>query len=87
MVKQKDRIVNKELGAEIYKNLLDSARAEGINRFSTGAIISEGKRVLLFRREKNDFLGGIYEVPGGTVEEGESIKDCLKRGLKILLSF
>ena len=30
MVKQKDRIVNKELGAEIYKNLLDSARASYI---------------------------------------------------------
>jgi 8-oxo-dGTP diphosphatase len=79
MAKQKNHVVKKELAEGFYQNLLDSARTEGITRFSVGAVISEGKKVLLFRREKNDFLGGIYEVPGGTLEKGESIKGCLKR--------
>lgn len=70
------------LGKDFYKKLLKMATSEGINRFSVGAVISEGGKILLFRREKNDFLGGIYEIPGGGVEEGESLVDCLKREIR-----
>ena len=63
MAKQKNHVVKKELAEGFYQNLLDSARTEGITRFSVGAVISEGKKVLLFRREKNDFLGGYLRSP------------------------
>jgi 8-oxo-dGTP diphosphatase len=73
---------NNNLNTSFYTQLLTSAKQEGIKRFSTGALIFEGKKVLLFRRAKNDFLGGIYEVPGGSLEEGESLKECLQREIE-----
>jgi 8-oxo-dGTP diphosphatase len=69
-------------GENFYMKLLKAATSDGINRFSVGAVISKGKKVLLFRREKNDFLGGIYEIPGGGIEEGETLVDCIKREIK-----
>ena len=40
------------------------------------------KKVLLVRRRKDDFLGGIYEFPGGMLEAGEGIEDALIREVR-----
>ena len=37
------------------------------------------RKVLLVRRREDDFLGGVYEFPGGVVEEGEGLADALIR--------
>src|SRR5713101_2513854 len=40
------------------------------------------EKVLLVRRRDDDFLGGIYEFPGGKVEEGEGLADALIREVR-----
>ena len=51
----------------------DKAAKEGITHISTGvAVVNDGK-ILLVRRSIDDFLGGYYELPGGGVDDGETI--------------
>ena len=40
------------------------------------------EKVLLVRRREDDFLGGVYEFPGGVVEEGEGLADALIREVR-----
>ena len=44
-------------------------------------IISKGK-VLLARRRRGDSHEGCWEFPGGAVEAGETVEECLVRELK-----
>ena len=62
--------------------MIEEAKQDGIGRYGVCAIISENQRVLLVRRRGDDFLGGVYEFPGGTVEAGEGLSDALSRELK-----
>ncbi|MGB9723782.1 MAG: A/G-specific adenine glycosylase [Chloroflexia bacterium] len=45
----------------------------------TAAVIEQEGRVLLAQRHPDDLLGGLWEFPGGTREEGETLEACLKR--------
>jgi len=47
----------------------------------TAAILVEGDRVLIAQRPPEDRLAGLWEFPGGKVEEGEAPQDCLAREL------
>ncbi len=49
------------------------------HRQVTAAVVGQGGRVLLAQRHPNDLLGGLWEFPGGTREEGETLEACLKR--------
>ncbi len=74
-----------------YKALIENATKESIKRFVVGGIIKrtiigkgplEGKsieQILILKRHINDFLPGIYELPSGRVEEGETLKGALFR--------
>ncbi|MCX7626218.1 MAG: (deoxy)nucleoside triphosphate pyrophosphohydrolase [Candidatus Sumerlaeaceae bacterium] len=42
-------------------------------------IARQGQCVLIAQRRKGDFLGGMWEFPGGKVESGETPPDALKR--------
>ena len=44
-------------------------------------VISDGK-VLLARRKRGDSHQGYWEFPGGVVEAGETIEECLVRELR-----
>ena len=46
------------------------------------AIIVERGRVLLTQRKRGSHLEGMWEFPGGKVEEGEDPKDALARELR-----
>ena len=48
----------------------------------TGAIIQNDKNFLIGRRGKDEKSAGMWEFPGGKLEEGESPKECIKRELK-----
>jgi 8-oxo-dGTP diphosphatase len=48
----------------------------------TAAIAIDKGRILLARRSQNEKLSGYWEFPGGKVEKGESLQDCLKKELK-----
>ena len=52
----------------------------------TGAIIQQGKTFLIARRGPNEKSSGKWEFPGGKLEEGESLQECIKRELKEELS-
>ena len=62
-----------------YEDLVRSAQKESINRFVVGAVIIEKGKVLLLQRPKEDFRGGIYELPSGKVEREEKLDTALRR--------
>jgi len=48
----------------------------------TAAIIQNEDKYFIARRGPTEKLSGYWEFPGGKVEEGESLIDCLRRELK-----
>jgi len=46
------------------------------------AIVRRRGRILLCQRRAGDTFGGYWEFPGGKVEPGESLEDCLRRELR-----
>lgn len=61
--------------------LIDEAEKEGIHSFAVVGGVVRDRKVLLVRRSLDDFLGGIWELPGGGVDADESIHDALRREL------
>ena len=55
------------------------ADEDGIKRYVVAAVIVDESRVLLLQRPEDDFMGGIYEIPGGKVEAGETLDTALLR--------
>jgi len=51
-------------------------------RIVTAALLVIEGRVLVARRPDRDSLAGLWEFPGGKLEEGESEKTCLARELR-----
>jgi len=47
----------------------------------TAGIIRKNSGILLAQRKKSDFAGGLWEFPGGKLEPGESLRECLRREL------
>jgi 8-oxo-dGTP diphosphatase len=45
------------------------------------AVIIEDGRLLLARRARGEKLAGMWELPGGKVEPGETVQECLVREL------
>ena len=48
----------------------------------TAAILINNGLVLIAKRRSTDRLASKWEFPGGTVEEGETPEECLKREMK-----
>jgi A/G-specific adenine glycosylase len=55
------------------------ARAETPHYTVTAAVIERGDQLLIARRPQNGLLGGLWEFPGGKLEDGETLEACLKR--------
>ncbi len=47
----------------------------------TAAVIVEDGQMLLVRRAPSESLAGYWELPGGKLEDGESLESCLEREL------
>ncbi len=63
-------------------SIFEEARREGVRSYGVSGIIMRDEKVLLVRRREDDFLGGIYEFPGGKVEDGEGLADALIREVR-----
>lgn len=48
----------------------------------TAALIRRGNTVLIARRSDQDDLAGLWEFPGGKIEDGESPEVCLSREIQ-----
>ncbi|HMP72013.1 MAG TPA: A/G-specific adenine glycosylase [Kiritimatiellia bacterium] len=46
-----------------------------------GVIVDQRGRILIARRNEKAMLGGLWEFPGGGVEEGETLPQCIAREL------
>jgi 8-oxo-dGTP diphosphatase len=68
--------------ADFYEALAEIAFRECIQKIVMGGVIINQKKFLLLERKADDFMGGIFELPSGKVEEGESLKDALYREVK-----
>lgn len=45
-------------------------------------IWNDQSEILIDRRRKEGLLGGLWEFPGGKIEPGETIEDCIKREIR-----
>lgn len=65
-----------------YKKLLDQAKKDLIEKIVVGAILVKEEKILLLERPKDDFMGGIFELPSGNLEKGEHLSEGLIREIK-----
>ncbi|MEV6274809.1 NUDIX domain-containing protein [Nocardia sp. NPDC051832] len=65
----------------IERDLRATARAEGITDFVVGVAVFRDRKLLVVRRVPDSYYGGMYELPGGGVESGESFTECVEREL------
>ena len=64
-----------------FEELRVGAIAEGIDRFVVGVIVPCDGKILILQRPADDFMPGIYELPSGKVEPGETLSDAIAREL------
>lgn len=64
----------------LLDDLSRAAERDGIEKTVVGAVIADPNgHVLLLRRTADDYLGGLWELPSGGVDPGESLIEALRR--------
>ena len=64
--------------------------ARPLIQVATGLLLNRKGEVLISQRHPSDFLGGLWEFPGGKQDEGENLAECVVRefleevGLKVV---
>ena len=68
---------------KFYDLLIEKGKEDGIIKNVVGAILlNEKNEILVMTRKKDDFMGGIDELPSGNMESGENIYEALCREVK-----
>jgi len=70
------------LDVSIFEYLTTLADAQGVEQCVVGAIVHHEGTVLLLKRTKDDFMGGVWELPSGKVELDEAPDKALIREVK-----
>ncbi|WP_280369806.1 NUDIX domain-containing protein [Nocardia wallacei] len=66
----------------LIKTLTTDVAGDGVQQLVVGGVVQHAGRVLLLQRPEDDFMGGIWELPSGKVESGESLDHALIREVK-----
>lgn len=61
------------------KQLVATAQQDGVQKLVVGAVIRKDGKFLLLERMPSDFMGGLVELPSGTVDAGEDLLTALAR--------
>lgn len=67
---------------EFISKLISTAIHEHVQKLSVGAALLYNSKLLILKRNPDDFMPNIYELPGGGLEGEESLLDALKRELR-----
>lgn len=68
---------------KFYDLLVEKAKEEGIVKTVVGGIVMDSKNnILVLTRKADDFMGGIDELPSGSVEGDENLYEALVREVK-----
>lgn len=65
-----------------YDLLQSEAIADKIHRIVVGGVVKKNDKFILLERQSNKFMNGIWEIPSGKMEFGETIYNCLIRQIK-----
>ena len=63
----------------IIQQLLTDSQKDGVQKLVVGAVIYKDSKFLLLERVLSDSMGGLVELPSGTVESGEGLLTALAR--------
>ena len=63
----------------IIQQLLTDAQKDDVQKLVVGAVICKNNKFLLLERAPSDFMGGVVEIPSGTVEDEELLLTALAR--------
>ncbi|WP_040700432.1 NUDIX domain-containing protein [Nocardia vinacea] len=66
----------------LLEQLTREADQDEVQQLVVGAVVQHGGKILLLQRPADDFMGGIWELPSGKVDPGESIDQALIREVK-----
>jgi 8-oxo-dGTP diphosphatase len=55
------------------EEIREQAAKDGVTHFATGVAVVRGGKLLVVRRSAGDTLGGYYELPGGGVDDSETL--------------
>lgn len=66
----------------LLEQLTREADRDEVQQLVVGAVVQHGGKILLLQRPADDFMGGIWELPSGKVDPGESIDQALIREIK-----
>ncbi|WP_116210024.1 NUDIX hydrolase [Streptomyces olivoreticuli] len=68
------------LDTAFLEDLVRAAERDGIIKTVVGAVITDDDgKVLLLHRAADDYLGGLWELPSGGVDDGEGLIEALRR--------
>ncbi|MEU5052057.1 NUDIX domain-containing protein [Streptomyces sp. NPDC021096] len=68
------------LDTALLDDLARTAERDGITKTVVGAVIADNDgKVLLLHRPADDYLGGLWELPSGGVDAGETLIEALGR--------
>lgn len=66
----------------LLETLTSDAERDRVQQLVVGAVVAHDGKILLLQRPADDFMGGIWELPSGKVDPGETLDQALIREVK-----